>query len=407
MAPDLSAKLLQKAPAKNKSKIARAKRARRYLSQGGVNRDDSDDELGVEDHPWEWIFSDSNKPSVPNTIIGAHMGNFRCMLGDCVLLKAEGSNEAWVGIITEFQENEEEGEKVANFMWFSTEKEIRNKQKKIYDVLPVRIVPRFIYAYRGLSCMQNELYITPSWDINPLASINGKATVMSLARYSAKYPSGKVPRSSRDHGKAFICRRGCNTRTTTYTDEFLWEDIYCGPEDLHTLTELVETETKATRKRKKYKEDGADHDAPVTSDDDDALLETPTKKQKLSMDPNSRIKSARRNSNKHTTPKHKRYVVCHSLYVRYLYRKGSSLKKISNSHRWAPVSSRLLICYHLHFRSHEHAYTFPLFPLLCPVARKLSNPSTHTSKLPFLTALDAASTYREPLGLVRQRQFVK
>ena len=59
------------------------------------------------------------------------------MLGDTVLLKAEGSKEAWVGIICDFQEDEEEGEKTANFMWFSGEKEIRNKQKKRMDALPV------------------------------------------------------------------------------------------------------------------------------------------------------------------------------------------------------------------------------------------------------------------------------
>ena len=66
------------------------------------------------------------------------MGSFECRLGDCVLLKADGPNEAWVGIIYDFlDEDGDEGEKAANFMWFSTEKEIRNKEKKRTDFEPV------------------------------------------------------------------------------------------------------------------------------------------------------------------------------------------------------------------------------------------------------------------------------
>ena len=118
------------------SSNSRAERARRLLAGAGVAREDSDDELGLEDHPWEWIYSEG-KDARRRTIIGARMGNFQCKLGDCVLLKAEGSNEAWVGLIVAFEEDEEEDEKMANFMWFSTQKEIRNKQKKRLDALPV------------------------------------------------------------------------------------------------------------------------------------------------------------------------------------------------------------------------------------------------------------------------------
>jgi origin recognition complex subunit 1 len=60
------------------------------------------------------------------------MGRFECHIGDCVLLKADGSNEAWVALICEFVEDED-GDKAANFMWFSSEKEIRNKEKKRMD----------------------------------------------------------------------------------------------------------------------------------------------------------------------------------------------------------------------------------------------------------------------------------
>ena len=99
--------------------------------------------------------------------------------------------------------------------------------------------------------MQNEVYITPSWDVNPLASINGKASIVSSSVFDARYPSGKIPRTSKDYGKMFVCRRGCNTRTATYTDEFDWKEIYGGAQDIDSLVRLVKSQTKATRKRKR------------------------------------------------------------------------------------------------------------------------------------------------------------
>lgn len=123
------------------------KRPRRVV-QPGIARSDSDDELGVDDHPWEWVYTDEQKTTQGRQdgaarkrkritegepeIVAARMGSFTCSVGDTVLLKAEGTGEAWVGIICEFME-EEDGEKAANFMWFSSEKEIRNKQKKRMD----------------------------------------------------------------------------------------------------------------------------------------------------------------------------------------------------------------------------------------------------------------------------------
>ena len=92
--------------------------------------------------------------------------------------------------------------------------------------------------------------MTPNSDINPLESMNGKAKVMSLEAFQRAYPNGKVPRSSKDYGKVFICRRGCNIRTASYTDEFIWEDVYQGVGDIEPLIESVERGTKATRKRK-------------------------------------------------------------------------------------------------------------------------------------------------------------
>jgi origin recognition complex subunit 1 len=120
----------------------KAARARRLLS-GATSREDSDDELGYEDHPWQWVYEgqesraagqsvtadDFNEQadggasgsiarrrsksvqtasrSYDQKITGARMGNFECKLGDCVLLKAEGEgNKAWMGIICEFGEGE-------------------------------------------------------------------------------------------------------------------------------------------------------------------------------------------------------------------------------------------------------------------------------------------------------------
>lgn len=115
----------------------------------GIAREDSDDELGVDDHPWEWIHADVREASPAGTpsrkrkrsmvddeprIIGARMGSFVCRAGDIVLLKAETTGEAWVAIIRDFLEDED-GEMAADFLWFSSEKEIRNKHKKRTDFL--------------------------------------------------------------------------------------------------------------------------------------------------------------------------------------------------------------------------------------------------------------------------------
>ncbi|CAM1507335.1 Fc.00g069760.m01.CDS01 [Cosmosporella sp. VM-42] len=235
---------------------------RRKRPAPGVSREDSDDELGSEDIPWEWIYntqpterneegpqSDRKRRKVAgNKIVGAKIGNFECRIGDLVLLKADGSNEAWVAIICDFVDDDGEGEKAANFMWFSTEKEIRNRDRKRTDFLP------------------NELYVSPSWDVNPLASINGKAKVTSLDVFLTKYPQGKIPRQSSDYGKTFVCRRGCNTRTATYTDEFIWEEVFQGEGGVGRLIELVEAGTKATRRKRKARsqspQDRAYHPPP-------------------------------------------------------------------------------------------------------------------------------------------------
>lgn len=59
-----------------------------------------------------------------------------------------------------------------------------------------------------------------------------------------------------------MCRRGCNTRTATYTDDFVWEDIFhrSSEDDIVDLISRVKTQTKATRKRKR---DAASQDNEV------------------------------------------------------------------------------------------------------------------------------------------------
>jgi origin recognition complex subunit 1 len=167
----------------NGKAAALAVRKRRALP--GISREDSDDELGSDDLPWEWIYNieDPDRASddaqnnrkrrkvTGNKIVGARMGTFECRIGDIVLLKADGSNEAWVAIICEFAEDDGEGEKAANFMWFTTEKEIRNKDKKRNDFYWVRSGPyssNLLCEESMLSCPIRTSFTSPHRGISTL-----------------------------------------------------------------------------------------------------------------------------------------------------------------------------------------------------------------------------------------------
>ncbi|KAF2089000.1 P-loop containing nucleoside triphosphate hydrolase protein [Saccharata proteae CBS 121410] len=299
-------------------KQTKTERARQWIKSGGVLREDSDDELGLDDHPWEWIYDDEDgeeprgnngaqpgeeiatrkrqAPSQKRQIVGARMGQFQCRIGDTVFLKAEG-NEAWVGLVCDlFEDHDQEDEqdvKMATFMWFSTPKEIRNKAKKRTDFF------------------ENELYITTNFDDNPLTTINGRAVVVSASTFFTKHPTGRVDRRSKDYGKIFICRRGCNTRTATYTDEFVWEDIYSGREDLIPLMDRIKAQTKATRKRQASKRAEEDEmDGFVIGDEnDDGEPRTPKKRRKLNDATTPTSKRKDLTPRKFLTPTHKRIVV--------------------------------------------------------------------------------------------------
>lgn len=261
---------VEEKPSARKRRRNAQERARQWLTKGGMVRDDSDDELGYEDHPWEWIYEDetekddkkesedpipedaektptrrrSSRPSAkrPRKIVGARMGSFECRLGQVVLLKSPEAGKDWAGIIVEFLEEEDEeneGEviKSANIMWFASPDEfLSTKNKKRADALP------------------NEQYLTADFNVNPLTSINGKANVMSKDVFYAKYPNGTPPSGKAalaEYNKCIICRRGVNQLQGRYTDEFIWEDVYKEDgEAIFELIDMIKTGLKAAKKRR-------------------------------------------------------------------------------------------------------------------------------------------------------------
>ncbi|KAL4774976.1 P-loop containing nucleoside triphosphate hydrolase protein [Aspergillus nidulans var. acristatus] len=290
------------------------KRAEQWMTKGGIIREDSDDELGEEDLPWEWIYdteSDNNEETgkkvqasgeTPKSsrrrssrqsqrkIIGARTGPFECRIGETVLLKSPEPGKDWAGIITDFlEEEDDEGDepiKSANIMWFASPDEfISTRNKRRADALP------------------NEQYLTTDFNVNPLNSINGKAQVMSKDAFFARYPNGAAPKSKAElaeYNKCIVCRRGVSQLQGRYTEEFVWEDVY-QQDQIHELVDLIKDGLKAAKKRKQ-----ADADYVDTKDKDaeDVVPTTPRKKQKVAnATPQSRRQKAM------TTPSHKRIIV--------------------------------------------------------------------------------------------------
>lgn len=378
----------------------------------GIEREDSDDELGDEDIPWEWIYQDQvhernedddgtserkRRKVAENKIIGAKMGSFECYTGDAVLLKAEGSNEAWVGIICEFLEDDGEGDMAANFMWFSTENEIRKKDKKRTDFYAVRIqgLPS-LYTPQNIDIKQNELYITPSWDVNALAAINGKARIMSLESFQQEFPSGKIPRTSPDFGKTFICRRGCNTRTASYTDEFVWEDFFRGGEDVYSLIEMVKQNTKATRKRRKPRSQSPHED----EDDYRPPPETPSKTGRGASTPQSK--------RGHVTPGSRKKSVCRtSLALLKKTNIDSGAAGNSNLLPWQHASSRQVLWNLLLSKSPATAFMSPRYLRVSHAVKASFPSSTLISRPPSPMEQETASISLARLVPARQQQFVR
>ncbi|KAJ5893997.1 Origin recognition complex subunit 1 [Penicillium taxi] len=290
------------------------KRTPKWMTKGALVHEDSDDELGSEDLPWHWIYdaeldpkngekenngspekkSGRRRSSRPaqkkRAIVGARMGSFECRLGQIVLLKSPEPGKDWIGIITEFVEEEDEDEddeliKSVNVMWFASPDEFlstRNKQRT--DALP------------------NEQYLTADFNTNPLTSINGKASVMSKDAFYAKYPNGNPPKDKAqlaEYSKCIICRRGVSQVQGRYTDEFIWEKVY-REDNIYELINMVKDNLKAAKKRK-----AADTDY-VDTKDDSAIPTTPRKRQRMAST-NTTPKSQRKKAL--TTPTHKRIVV--------------------------------------------------------------------------------------------------
>lgn len=139
----------ESAPRKRKTmrRVSKGTKKREILAEGAVFRYDSDDELGLVDHPWEWIYAErpkldekkkkkSRAKRRPMRIVGAKSGSFSCRVGEVVFMKGLVSGEAWVGIICNFEEDERE-EKCVNVMWFTTEREMEVPEKKLMDYMPV------------------------------------------------------------------------------------------------------------------------------------------------------------------------------------------------------------------------------------------------------------------------------
>jgi origin recognition complex subunit 1 len=246
------------------------RRAQQWMTKGALVREDSDDELGDEDHPWDWIYAPepdnkdeaetngasptkssrrrSSRPAKKRpTIVGARMGTFECYLGQVVLLKSPEPGKDWVGIITEFVEEEDEDEdqiiKSANIMWFASPDEfLSTRNKRRADALP------------------NEQYLTADFNTNPLTSINGKAVVMSKDAFFAKYPNGAPPKNKTElaeYNKCIVVRRGVSQAQGRYTDEFVWEKVY-QEDKIFDLINMVKDGLKAARKRKVEDDDVSD-----------------------------------------------------------------------------------------------------------------------------------------------------
>lgn len=140
-------------------------------------------------------------------------------------------------------------------------------------------------------------------------TIEDKADIVSKTEFYARYPNGKIARSSPNYGKIFICRRGANTRTATYTTEFLWEQVYTSASDLEAIRSRVENETKATRKRKPGEQQAIPRElqdfVALDQDDDERDPRTPSKRRRLDAFTPTKAKDSPR---KYLTPTHKRIV---------------------------------------------------------------------------------------------------
>lgn len=291
----------------------KSQKSQQWLTKGGLAREDSDDELGVEDIPWHWIYDDQlgaedvqktptrkRKAKALNEtgrkIRGAKMGSFACYVGDTVLLKSPEQGKDWAGIISHFSaiNDDDEEEMSASIMWFCSPEELSRgkKSRARTDLLP------------------NESFITADFNLNPLESISGSAVVLSKDAFFKEYPDGKPPRSKAAaglYGKTILCRRGITQRTGRYTDEFIWKKRYQGIGDLYALVNWISEQTKGRRKHVESTSSTEDKDYLQSKDREEAEPQTPKKRRKTTSATTTPRSSAK--SSKFTTPTHKRIVI--------------------------------------------------------------------------------------------------
>ncbi|KIV93635.1 hypothetical protein PV10_04833 [Exophiala mesophila] len=289
-------------------------RLQTYSTKGGLAREDSDDELGYEDHPWEWIYNEDEgqreeEPENPRKrkanalrdsskkpiIVGARMSSFSIRVGEAVLLKSPEQGKDWVALVCSFSDTNEDGddEKSVYVQWFCSPEELAfgKRSKTLLDVLP------------------NESYITTDFNMNPLTAINGKATVLSKDAFMKRYPNGAPPKSksaASQYSKTILCRRGVKQRTLRFTEDMVWDEIYKGSKDLLYLIDWIKDQTKARKSQASLKNADTEYREKKEDMDDDEP-KTPKKRKKMTSTvttPKSSVKAS-----KYTTPSHKRIMI--------------------------------------------------------------------------------------------------
>ncbi|KAG9239464.1 P-loop containing nucleoside triphosphate hydrolase protein [Amylocarpus encephaloides] len=249
--------------------------------------DDEDDEeeqdSEEDDGDFEWIYErklDNGKlvetrnsmESHNEKIIGCKRlsDGLEFRVGDCVMITASGSKK-WVAMIVNFIGQDKSGDESATLLWFVDQDDVLNKKKNRSDYLP------------------QELYITSDTDVNPLASIIEKATILSYKDHKVRFPVAKVGRHApKDYKTTFFCRRGVFLRSAIYTDwEIAWDkfshqtesQIMKMKEKIDAENEIKESKQPAERRKRKEKyEEEVDYDKEV---EDDGAFGTPRKKQKV------------------------------------------------------------------------------------------------------------------------------
>lgn len=279
-----------------------------WATKGGLNREDSDDELGYEDLPWEWIYSnkthdtgDDGKGSSrkrkataleateKNIIVGARMGSFVVNVGDAVLLKSPEQGKDWAGLICAFSDtdDDDEGEMCAHIQWFCAPDELLSGAGRKAKLMP--------------EVLANETFITADFNMNPLTAINGKATVLAKDDFYRTFPNGEAPKSKsarNKFAKTILCRRAVKQRNMAFSEEFVWSDLYKGPESLIELLEWIQEQTK---RRPKARTEDTDYNQRKELEDVSVPI-TPKKRKKTTA-------AVTPKSTKFITPTNKRIMI--------------------------------------------------------------------------------------------------